>query len=156
LWESPFDFPLFHRLSREIDTMFDRFGMERPAFARTASPWSPEMEVFAKDNEFAIKLDVPGLKKEDITVEVADDHLVLRGERKHEKEEKKEGYFKTERSYGAFYRSVPLPDGVKPEEAKATLSDGVLTIAMPIAKVVEKARKLEIGEPPEAKATKAA
>ena len=114
------------------------------------------MEIFTKENEFHVKLDVPGMKKEEVTVEVTEDHLVMRGERKQEKEEKKEGFFRSERSYGSFYRAVPLPEGVKAELAKATMHDGVLEITMPVTKVEEKARKLEIGEPAPAKATKAA
>lgn len=65
-----------------------------------------------------MKVDIPGMKKDEVTVEVTDDHLVLRGERKQEKEEKKEGFFKTERTYGSFYRMVPLPDGAKSEARK--------------------------------------
>jgi HSP20 family protein len=145
---------LFRRLSRELDTMFERFGMEKPIFENM--PWNPELEIATKENEFLVKLDVPGMKREDVTVEVAEDHLVLRGERRYEKEEKKEGYFKTERSYGSFYRTVLLPEGVKPEEAKATMRDGVLTVSMPMTKVETKTRKLEIGEPAPEKAAKAA
>lgn len=156
VWDSPFGFPLFHRLSRELDAMFNRFGAEPAFFEHTASVWNPEMEVSAKDNAFLIKLDVPGMKKDDITVEVDDDHLVLRGERTSEKEEKKDGYFKTERSYGSFYRTVPLPDGVKPELAKAAMSDGVLTVTMPMVKVEDTKKKIEIGDAPAVKAVKAA
>jgi HSP20 family protein len=156
-WEGTFGFPLFHRLSRELDAIFDRFGMEHPFFEPTVpTAWNPEMEVFTKNNEFWVKLDVPGMKKENITVEFEDDRLVLRGERKYEHEEKKEGYFKTERNYGSFYRSVPLPDGVDPAKAKAVLNEGVLTITMPVAAVETKARKLEIGEPTPEPVTKAA
>ncbi|MEQ1907894.1 MAG: Hsp20/alpha crystallin family protein [Vicinamibacterales bacterium] len=154
IWDTTF--PLFHRLSREIDTMFERFGMERPVFEQTASGWNPAMEVSTKNNEFCMKVDVPGMKREDVSVEVDDHHVVLRGERKQEKEEKKDGYFKSERSYGSFYRAVTLPEGVKPELAKAAMHDGVLTITMPMTKVEETMRKLEIGEPAPAKTIKAA
>jgi HSP20 family protein len=151
-WEGTFGFPLFNRLSREFDAMFNRFGIERPLFENMPTVWNPELEMFTKENELCVKLDVPGMKKEDITVEVADDYLVLRGERKQEKEEKKEGFYKSERTYGSFYRTVPLPEGVNPELAKAKMHDGVLEISMPMVKVEEKKRKLEIAEPaPETK-----
>jgi HSP20 family protein len=155
-WENTFGFPLFHRLSHELDTMFDRFGFERPVFENMSAMWTPEMEIITSENELLVKIDVPGMKKEEITLEVTEDHLVLRGERKHETEEKTEGFFKTERTYGSFYRSVPLPEGVKSELAKATMHDGVLEISMPMTKVEEKSRKLEIAEPAPPKATKAA
>lgn len=147
MWEGLFGFPLFHGLSRELDAIFDRMKAERPFFEPTETMWNPEMEVETKGNEFRVTLDVPGLKKEEITVEVGDEHLIVRGERKHEVEEKKEGYFKTERTYGSFYRALPLPDGAKPEEAKAKLTDGVLTITMPMPMAAASpTRKLEIGE----------
>ena len=155
-WEGTVGFPMFHRLSRELDAMFDRFGFDRPVFEHTPTMWNPQLEVVTKDNEFLVKVDLPGMKKEEVTVEVTEDHLVLRGERKHEKEEKKEGFFRTERTYGSFYRALPLPEGVKSELAKATMHDGVLEIAMPMTKVEEKTRKLEIAEPAPPKVTKAA
>lgn len=154
LWDT--GFPLFHRLSHELDAMFERFSIERPFFEHTESEWNPAMEVSTKDHEFCMKVDVPGMKKEDVSVEVDDNHVVVRGERKQEKEEKKEGYFQSERSYGSFYRALPLPEGVKPEFAKAAMHDGVLTITMPMTKVEETMRKLEIGEPAQAKTIKAA
>lgn len=156
LWEGSVGFPLFHRLSRELDAMFDRFGMERPMFETMPTMWTPEVEMFTKGNELFVKVDVPGMKKEEITVEFIEENLVVRGERSHQKEEKHEGFFKTERTYGTFYRSVALPEGVKPELAKATMHDGVLEITMPLAKVEEKARRLEIKEPEPVKPAKAA
>jgi HSP20 family protein len=143
-WEGSFGFPLFQRLSRELDTMFERFGVERPVFEELPRMWSPEVEMTTKDNTLLVTVDVPGMKKEEITVEVLENHLVVRGERRHEKEEKKEGFFRTERTYGSFYRNVPLPEGVNPELAKAALRDGVLEITMPLVKVAEKSRTLEI------------
>lgn len=156
MWEGPFGFPLFRGLGRELDAIFETFKMEKPFFEPTERLWNPEMEVETKANEFRVTLDVPGLKKEEVTVEVGDNHLILRGERKHEVEEKKEGYFKTERTYGSFYRAVPLPEGVKPEEAKAAMTEGVLTITMPMTMVTNANRKIEIGEGTPKKEAKAA
>lgn len=144
-WEGAFGFPLFHRLGHELDAMFDRFGMERPVFEEMPKMWTPVMEMSTKENEFLVKLDVPGMKKEEVTVEVFENHLIVRGERTQEKEEKKEGFFRTERTYGSFSRSIALPEGANPELAKATMHDGVLEITMPMArKVPEKTRTLEI------------
>ena len=156
-WENTFGFPLFERLSHELDTMFGRFGMERPFFGNVPTTWVPPLEMFTRNNELFMKFEVPGIKKDEITVEVTDSTLVIRGERKVEKEEKKEGFYTTERTYGSFYRTVPLPEGAKFDLAKATLHDGVLEIMMPMAKVEEKTKKLEIVEPAPAKvAVKAA
>lgn len=155
-WEGAFGFPLFHRLSRELDAMFERFGMERPVFEELPRAWMPEIEVSTKGNELLVKVDVPGMKKEEITIEVLENTLTVRGERKQEKEEKKEGFFKTERTYGSFYRSLTLPEGANPELAKATMRDGVLEVTMPMVKVEEKSRKLEITGPEPVVPSKAA
>jgi HSP20 family protein len=82
--------------------------------------------------------------------------VTLRGERKQETEEKKEGYYRAERTYGTFYRVLPLPEGAKVDEAKAVIRDGVLEITMPTTKVEETKRKLTIEEPTPVKTTKAA
>ena len=79
-----------------------------------------------------------------------------RGERKKEKEEKKEGYYRAERSYGAFYRTLPLPEGVKVDAAKAAIKDGVLEVTVPAPRLEEKKRTLVIEEPAPAKTTQAA
>jgi HSP20 family protein len=150
---STFGFPMFRLLSRELDDIFGRFEVERSAFEPV---WAPNVEILRKNNEFIVRADVPGLKKEDITVELTEESLVLRGERKHEQEEKGDGYFHTERTYGSFYRELPLPEGVKIEAAKAIVHDGVIEITIPVAKVESKTRKLEITEPVPEKTVKAA
>ena len=147
VFENTFGFPLFRRFSRELDAMFDRFGLEHPMFEEVTPVWNPEVEIFTKDNTLFVRMDVPGVNKDEIAIDVGDDHLVLRGERKAEKKEEKDGFYKTERTYGSFYRTVPLPEGVNLELAKATLDNGVLQVTMPIAKVETKARKLEIATP---------
>jgi HSP20 family protein len=156
LFEGTFGFPLFHRLSHELDEMFNRFGLDRPFVEPKEGAWMPAIEMFTKNNEFVVRAEIPGLKKEDIVVEITDDQLVLKGERKEEKEEKGETFYRTERTYGSFYRAVPLPEGVKTETAKANVKDGVLEVTMPMTKVEEKKRRLEIKEAAPEKATKAA
>ena len=156
VFEGAFGFPLFERLSQELDDLFNTFGTERRFTGPVNAMWTPEVEMFRKNNELVVRADVPGLKKEDIAIELTEDTIVLRGERKEEKEEKREGYYQTERAYGSFYRALPLPDGVKIEHAKATVREGVLEITVPMEKVEPKTRKLEITEAPEAKTVKAA
>jgi len=120
-----------------------------------APAWSPTIEVFEKDNRLVTKVDLPGLKKEDVKVEVTDSRLAISGERKREVEEKKKNFYRSEREYGSFYRAVPLPEGVKPEDVKATFADGVLEVSVPLPVRPEtKVRKVDIQEP--AKAAKSA
>ena len=156
VFEGGFGFPLFQRLSRELDDMFNSFGIERNFTAPPVPVWTPDVEMLTKNNELIIRADVPGLKKEDLTIELTEEALVLKGERKHEKEEKGEGFYRTEMAYGTFYRSLPLPEGVKIDLAKAVVHDGVLEITVPMVKVEAKTKKLEITEAPPAKTVKAA
>jgi HSP20 family protein len=110
--------------------------------------WSPTIEVFEKDNRLVTKVDLPGLKKEDVKVEVTDGHLAISGERKREVEEKRNNVYRSEREYGSFYRAVPLPEGVKLEDVKATFADGVLEVSVPLpARAQARVRKVEIQEP---------
>lgn len=152
---------------RQMTSDFDRFfedpfatafrfprAFRTPRFAEPTG-WFPEVDVFEKDNRLITKVDLPGLKKDDVKVEVTDGQLVISGERKSEAEEKKEQYYRCEREYGSFYRSVPLPEGVKFEDVKATFTDGVLEISVPLPAKAETApHNVEIQEP--AKAAKAA
>lgn len=149
------EFPMLRRLGTDIDRFFDRFGMDpfrffdRPMlFGPTETAWMPDIEVFEREKELVLRADVPGLKREEITVEVGDMDVTIRGERKREKEEKTENFYRAERSYGSFVRTIPLPEGVKPEEAKAIVRDGVLEITMPLTKVEATKRRLEIAEEP--------
>ena len=155
-------FGLLRQMTSEFDRVFDEpfwpsfrwpfRGLMAPP--RTAA-WSPGIDVFEKDNRLVTKIDLPGMKKEDVKVEVADGFLVISGERKSEAEEKKENYYHCEREYGSFYRTVPLPENVTLEDVKATFSDGVLEVSIPLPpKAERKPRAIEIQEP--AKAAKAA
>jgi HSP20 family protein len=153
-------FGLARQMTSEFDRMLDEpfwssFRWPARAFATgLASSWSPEIDVFEKDNRLITRVDLPGMKKEDVKVEVTAGHLAISGERKSETEEKKDNVYRCEREYGSFYRAVPLPEGVKFEDVKATFADGVLEVSVPLpAKPEAKVRKVEIQD---AKAAKAA
>ena len=109
----------------------------------------PEMEVFEKNNLLTVRLDVPGLKKEEFSVHVAEGVLTVEGERKHETEEEKNHWYRRERTYGHFYRTVPLPKGVNPKEVKATFKGGVLEVTVPMRAEAATAHKVEVHEPEE-------
>lgn len=115
----------------------------RPALE--AATWVPEIDVFERNNRLVTKVDLPGMKREDVKVEVADGRLTISGERKAEAEEKTEDFYRRARQYGSFYRSVPLPDGAKLEDVKATFADGVLEVSVLLPAMAEaKVRKVEI------------
>jgi HSP20 family protein len=143
-------FTAFQRIADEMDRLFDDFGFghrgTRPFWRETgAAMWAPEIDVFQKNNELTIRADLPGLKREDVRVDISDNEVCIQGERKHEHEEEREGYYRTERGYGSFSRVIPLPEGVITEQAKANFKDGVLEITMP-APPAGKGRRLEITE----------
>jgi len=129
-------FKLLRQMTSELDRAFDDW----PLFGWRAFPrrltemeaWSPKIEVFEKDGRFVTRADLPGMKKEDVTVEATDGCLALSGERKRESEETKNNVYRSEREYGSFYRTVPLPEGVKLEEVKASFADGVLEVSVPM------------------------
>jgi HSP20 family protein len=117
----------------------------------------PAVEIFEKGGQFVVRSELPGLRKEDVNVEIEEDTVTIRGERKQESEEKKKHFFRSERSYGSFYRVIPLPEGVRTDHAKATFKDGVLEVTMPAPPVLEKrVRHVEITETPVKEADKAA
>lgn len=160
-------FQMMRRFTQDMERLFEDFqGFSFPNFFKTDfSPfrmefdkveWVPQIEVLQNNGQFMVRADLPGLTKEDVKVEVTNDLLTLSGERKEEKEEKREGFYRSERSYGSFYRQIPLPEGAKTENAAATFHNGVLEITIPAPKVEPSTRKLEITEPTEAKTVKAA
>jgi HSP20 family protein len=118
--------------------------------------WVPEIEVLRKNGEFIVRADLPGMKKENLEIEINENVLTLTGERKEKKEEKGEGYIRSERSYGTFYRQVPLPKGAKLDTAKAEFKEGVLEITMQAPKQEPQTRRLEIKHGEGAKAMAAA
>jgi HSP20 family protein len=150
---SPFD--VFDRMAEEMDRTFDRmfrdFGVSRgswltrPFRSRAGEGlWAPRIEAFQQGDRFIVRADLPGLKKDDVQVELTDDAVTLRGERREEHEEKREGYFRSEREYGQFHRSIPLPEGVITESAQATFKNGVLEISMQAPPAETRGRRLEI------------
>ena len=111
------------------------------------SLWSPQIETFQRGSEFVVRADLPGLRKDDVKIDITDDTLTIEGERREEHEEDREGYYRSERSYGSFYRVVSLPDGAITDSAKANFNNGVLEIVVQAPpREVSRGRRLEIGE----------
>jgi HSP20 family protein len=152
----PFDlfeagpFAMMRRLQDDFDRLFGGFGGHgwgAPIAERQRMDWTPAIEAFHRGNEFVVRADVPGLSRDDLSVEVGDAALTIRGERKYDHEEEREGVYRSERSYGSFYRVVPLPEGAMGESAKANFKDGVLEVVIPApSQEVRRGRRIEIGE----------
>jgi HSP20 family protein len=142
---------MLDRFADEMDRMFDDLGL---GFGRAGSTtglmrWTPQIEVSQHNNELFVRADLPGLNKDDVKVDVTEDAITIQGERRHEHEEERQGVYRSERSYGHFYRVIPVPEGAKTDQAKASFKDGVLEITMPApSEQVARGRRLEITEAP--------
>lgn len=159
-WLAGADNPLamMRRMQEELDSVFRAFGVPRfgaaiavpremeelltrtPALAQTAQ-WSPQIEVFEREGDIVVHADLPGVRRDDVEVNVDDDVLTIRGERRQEHRETQGGYRRTERSYGTFFRQIPLPDGVDPTEIEAAYEDGVLEVIIPSPRSQQQARR---------------
>jgi HSP20 family protein len=122
-------YSVFGRLADHMDRWF----LSRPfmgGWHSGSADWMPQVESFQRGNQFVVRADLPGMKKEDVTVEVTDDRLVLHGDRRDEHEEERDGVFSSERTYGSFYREVGLPEGAIADSAKAKFVNGVLEVTI--------------------------
>lgn len=140
---SPFE--LMRRFAEEMDRNF--WGWERvPAGGVPAEEiaWTPSVEVRQSGNNLVVSADLPGLSEKDVKVEATEDGLVIQGERTQEKTEEEGGLRRSERSYGRFYRLIPLPEGAKIDEAKATFNNGVLEVTIPVPESQQKRRQIPI------------
>lgn len=154
--QSPFTF--MRNFSDEMDRLFGGYGFGRGWLAPTveggldrlaslgSSRFSPQIEVFERDDQLIIRADLPGMTKNDVNIDVGNEAVVIRGRRQSDHQEEAKGYYRSERSYGNFYRRIPLPEGVNVDHAQAEFQHGVLEISIPAGQgVQEKRRPLEIG-----------
>lgn len=145
-------FTMMRQLSRDMDRLFDSFF--GPSFGSdfwgstgqdwdSPTLWSPQVDIQRRDDALVVRADLPGVRKEDVQIDVDDNVLVISGQRREEHEEggPDKGYQAYERSYGSFYRSISLPQDVKAEDVKAEMRDGVLKVTVPLP---ENARRRRI------------
>ena len=123
----------FGTLRREMDRVLERFGdWDLPELARMGG-WSPSLDLAETKDGFAVKVEIPGMEPSDIHVALDNQLLTIKGEKKQEKETKDEHYYRMERSYGAFARTVRLPAAVDGSKVTAGFKNGVLTVTLPKA-----------------------
>jgi HSP20 family protein len=118
-------------MNRLFNTVFDTPQQAGNGGSQAARRWVPAMDLVETEADFVLRADLPGLGEEDVAIELEDNVLTLAGERKAEHEEKQEGYYRVERAFGRFSRSLTLPKGVDPESVTATFSNGVLEVRIP-------------------------
>ena len=147
---NPFD--MLRRLDEDVDRLFQQMwgrgrSLMRARGADAQSMWMPQVEVREEGGKLHVCADLPGLKKEDVKLSLDGDQLVLQGERQSSREEGQQGssFYHSERSYGSFYRSIPLPEGVDPQTAQASFKDGVLDVTFDApGKPQQQSRRIEI------------
>jgi len=122
----------FDRMRREMERVWDTFleGDVRKE-SKKDSVWLPSVDVSETKNDVVVKAELPGMDPKDIEVTLSDGHLMIKGQKKHEKEEKDEDYHFVERSYGSFVRAVHLPKEVKHDKISASYKNGVLKVVLP-------------------------
>jgi len=138
---SPFE--LMRRFSEEMDRFFEG-AVPRGGAMTESRAWAPPIEVSEQHGNYVVCAELPGIRKEDVKVELTQDGLVITGERKREQEERREGLYRSERSYGSFYRLVPIPEEANIEQAKAQFDNGVLTVSVPMPESKRRRREIPI------------
>jgi HSP20 family protein len=147
---SPFD--VFRRLDEDMDRLFQHFwgggrNLMRGRGSDAQSMWMPQVEVCEQGGKLHVFADLPGMNREDVKLSMEGDQLIVQGERRssHEEGQQGSGFYQSERSYGSFYRSIPLPEGVDPQTAEASFKDGVLDVSFDAPRTPQQqARQIEI------------
>lgn len=147
---SPFD--VFRRLDEDMDRLFHHFwgggrNVMRGRGSDAQSMWMPQVEVCERGGKLHVFADLPGMSREDVKLSMEGDQLIVQGERRssHEEGQQGSGFYQSERSYGSFYRSIPLPEGVDAQTVEASFKDGVLDVCFDAPRTPQQpARQIEI------------
>jgi len=130
-------------IQREVNRLFDSVYRGSREDDYSLSAWTPAVDIVEHDSEYVVKLELPGVNKEDVKITIESNILTIQGEKKQEKETNKENYHRVERNYGSFQRSFTLPTTVKSDKIDAVYKDGVLTVALPKAEEA-KPKQIEV------------
>ncbi len=141
---------MLNDFDREVHRLFENLGfggglMSWPSFGLDIErgTWSPQIETYERDGKLVVRADLPGLKKDDVKIELNDNILTIEGERKDERRDEKGGW--SERSYGHFFRSISLSENINAENANATFKDGVLEITVDAPRQTQpRGRRIEV------------
>jgi HSP20 family protein len=143
-------FSMMRRFADDMDRMFEGFGMtgrtSRLSSWMETGQYIPQVDIFERGGKLVVRADLPGMTKDDVNVEITADSIRIEGERKYEHEANEEGVYRSERSYGRFVREIPLPEGVKTDNATAKFNNGVLEITVDAPQTSKNRRKIQIQE----------
>lgn len=120
-------------LQNEINRMFDQFfrGWDFSGFVQEAGTWSPSIDLSETDDNIVVKAEIPGIDPKEVNISIQENNLILKGEKKEEKEEKGKNYYRMERRYGKFSRSIELPASVDIDKINAVCKNGIIEITLP-------------------------
>jgi HSP20 family protein len=137
----------FSLLREEMNTLFDNFfrGFEIEPFRSRFGAFSPSIDVKESDTDISVTAELPGMNDKDIDVSLTRDSLTIKGEKKEEKEEKGKDYYRMERSFGSFSRTIPLPSEIATDKVKAEFKKGLLTVTLPkTEKAIRETKKISV------------
>jgi HSP20 family protein len=132
---------------QEMDKLVESFfgGLDFHPFGKRSGTFMPQVDVADTDKEIKVSVELPGLDDKDVEVSLTKETLTIKGEKKEEKEEKGKDYYRSERSFGSFTRTIPLPVAIDVEKAAASFKKGVLTVNLPKTKqVINETKKVAI------------
>jgi HSP20 family protein len=132
-----------NEMNRLFNTFFDSPTPSNGGGQGGARRWIPAMDVVETEDHFVLRADLPGLSESDVNIELEDNVLTVAGERRSEHEQRSEGYYRVERAFGSFSRSLTLPEGVDAEAIQASFANGVLEVRIPKPEQ-QKPRKVQI------------
>jgi HSP20 family protein len=136
----------FMTLRDRMNRLFEDMSSSKEEKDLMTRAWAPSVDIYENENEVVLNAEIPGVDEQDVEIKVEDNTLILKGERKFEKEAKEENYHRIERSYGSFFRSFALPGYIEQDRIEAEHENGILRIRMP-KKLELKPRKVKILKP---------
>jgi len=136
---------LMRRFTEDIDRAFGFAGRSRGEYQEQELAWLPPVEIQQQGNNLVIRAELPGLSENDVRVEGTEEGLIIQGEKRRERTSEEGGWHHSERSYGRFYRLIPLPETAKVEEANANFHNGVLEISVPVPEMEKRRRQIPVG-----------
>ena len=138
---NPFD--LMRRFTEELDQAFGTIGRSGQTAGQSAMA-TPAVDIFEREGNIVVQADLPGLKPDQVKVEVTDDGIVIRGESREEQERRGENFYRCERRHGEFYRLIPLPEHADADRAQAQFNNGMLEVTIPVAESRKKSRPIPV------------
>jgi HSP20 family protein len=132
-------------LQSDVNRLFDSFFSSRPGDGIRRQRWVPAMDLVEEDDSLVLRADLPGMSEDDVNIEVKDGVLTVSGERKAEEKKQGEGYYRVERAFGSFSRSLSIPEGIDPEQVSAQFDNGVLEVRIP-KPAERKPHRVQIGK----------